>query len=412
MYIYLTSYVRENYNWKEKIINDELLGNVLNTYQNVRLVCKLIKDPLEFEIHFSDIRSILSVADKELTINNWLSSFEKDVLQKRDKLSILKEARNVKFSDLHQYEFKVTRGSHTVQLGGNIPIGNDVDIKLDNDLPDHDEKSVSNLGANAVIACNGRLLKTVYVNGSLFGVNAVTECAIDRGSVMSILDFTDIGGCTKLPISENMVKVIPKKGNEGEDFKERVVIDTGISLQGKTPTISLDGYYKVGKPHIKVISDTKVQVTVDKRHAAEMALRRNNTTLSWIQPSTVNKEGLKLNTFDTVDYLTQDNSFLIILETDELNINVESLSPTAIDNCYRHYRVPTGIVQDEQGRLLAYTVDGFNQDIVALSVNGDNERKRFVTDYSEGNGLTLLRAVQVSSVKERKQAFVKDMYVF
>lgn len=412
MYIYITSYVRENYNWKEKLINNELLDNVLNAYQNVRLVCKFADNPIEFEVHFNDIKSILSVSNKELTISNWLLSFTSDILKKRDRLSLLTEAKNVKLADLHDYNFLVTRGSHAVQLGGTIPVGNDVDIKLDNSLPAHDERSAVNLGNNAVVVCNGRLLKTVYVNDSLFGVNAATECMIDQGSVFSLLDFTDVGGCIKLPIVKDMVRIAPKKSNEGEDFKVTVVIDTGISLSGKTPTISLDGYYKTGKPHIKVISDTKVQVTIDKRYAAEMALRRNNTRLSWIQPSTINGAGLKLNTFDTINYLTKDNSFLIILNTDELNVNIESLSPTAIDNCYRHYRVPTGIVQDEQGRLLSYTVDGFNQDVVALSVNGDNERKRFVTDYSKSEGLILTKAVEATSLKESKQAFVKDMYIF
>lgn len=412
MYIYITSYVRENYNWKEKLISDELLGNVLNTYQSVRLVCRLPDSNIEFEVHFNDIKPVLSVSDKTLTVGNWLSNFEFDVLQKRDRLSLLTEAKNVKLTDLHKYELLVSRGSHKAQPGGEIPIGTDVDIKLDNDLPAHNEMSVSNLGSNAVVVCNGRLLKTVYVNGSLFGVNAATECSIDKGTVMSMLDFTDVGGCTKLSITEDMIKIVPKKSSEAEDYKDTVVIDTGISLLGKTPTISLDGYYKVGKPHIKVISETKVQVTIDKRYAAEMALRRGNTQLPWIQPSTVNRTSLKLSTFDTVAYLTQDNSFLIVLNTDELNVNVEALSPTAIDSCYRHYRVPTGIIQDEQGRLLSYTVDGFNQDVVALSVNGDNERKRFVTDYSESDGLTLARAIEVSSVKERKQAFVKDMYIF
>lgn len=409
MYTVIRSYVMVNKKWFLKDIQDETLEFILREYQSSRIVIRWGASEEE-EIRISTILATLSQMALLLTVKEWVETLNKDSV-KTNSPSSLSSAKNVKFTDLYTYPYEVKRGSHVYAEGVPIPPGMDVDIRLDNDLPEHDEKSMMNTGKNMVICVKGRLLNTVYAHGSVYGVSGSKNAGIENTTTLSILDFTDVGGCTKIPLTLSNVKVVKEESSTEDDHKTRVVITSPVSLVDKTPMVALDGKLKYKPSQVKVINGNQLLLTIDNRAVVEDLLERQDKSPSWVNHVTVNKAGYELDSLNVPKLLTETGSFVILVNNNELCVNEEAVSGTGITGCYRHYRVPTGLVVDERGNILPYHLDGYTDTVVALNVGHTTDKIVRMTDSNSPDDLIVSSVEEVKTRRVQKKATCVDFYI-
>lgn len=413
MYNFVRSYVKKDYQWSLVDVSAITLRDLLDTYTTVRIIATWDASVIPFIIETKDNVSILSVADKDLTVTDWLATYTEADLNAKPDVKQLRDVKALRFADLHEYQVDIDRGNHEYADGLEIPVGSDVDLVIRNQLKQEDEQSTYNLGKNSVLCVNGRLLETIHAHGNVYGVGAVTEADTEGKYLLSILDFTDVGGCERVSITEdNMVSRL-RTMNDEQTYTTKVVVDVGTSMRGKTPVCSLDGMFHYSKQVIRPISDTKVEITVRHDVAIKNASRRVHDVLPWINPVTAREQGIDSLTFDANKFLLAKTSFIILINTDELCIHEEAVGPTFIPGFYTHYRAPRGILKGEDGRLMPYYINDFNQDTVSIAVGDVTTRSKMTAEFNKFlNEPVYTQAVNTELTREVKEASMVDLYVF
>lgn len=413
MYNFVRSYIKKDYQWALVDVSAMTLRDVIDSYDTVRLVVTWDTDVIPFIVETKDNASILSVVDKTLTVTDWLLSYTEKDLVAKENVKELRDVKGVRFTDLYEYPVSIDRANHQYADGLEIPTGSDVDLVIRNQLKLEDELGIYNLGKNSVLCVNGRLLETISAHGNVYGVGAVTEADTEDKYLLSIMDFTDVGGCDRVAIGEDNLTVKLRTMNNEQTYTTKVVVDVGMSMRGKTPVCALDGMFNYKNSVIRAISDTKVEITVRHDVAIKNASRRVHDKLPWIDPVTAREQGIDSLTFDVVKYLSANTSFIILINTDELCINEEAVGPTFIPGFYTHYRAPRGLLMAEDGRLMPYYVNDFNQDTVSLAVGDVTKRKKLTAEFNRFiNENVYTQAVVTEHKEEVVEATMIDLYVF
>lgn len=412
MYNFIRSYTKDNSVWTLNDIKDETVDFILDNFESVRIVATWDTDTNEFEIHMNDLRMELFLTDTTQKVVDWLGSFTENTLKTRPKVTRLSEVRTVKFKDLHTYNLSYKPGNHLYGPGIVVPKNTDNDLECFSDLPEYDERSMRNLAKNAVITVNGHCVKTIYEHGKLWGVGASKHLNKDVSNIFSIIDFTDIGGCEKAYPTEDTVRIALRTMDEERAYITRAVIDTKVSMQKRTPVLVMDGHLYIGEEWIKPISDTEVVINV--RH--DVVLQRANNSkledLGFVDPANARNNGIDALTLDVQKLLLETDTFVLLLNTDELCVQRERLGATKIEGFYTHYRAPVGLCFFENGKLAPYNYTDYNAWTVCLGV-GNNVRRNMLSDtISWSDVKTMWDVERENPVDHFMEAEIVDLYVF
>lgn len=412
MYNFIRSYTKKNKEWTLHDVSNETLDFIDGVYESVRIVATQDADVTEFEIHMNDLRMELFLVDKTQTVLEWLASYSEPVLPTRMSVKRLKDVRNVKFTDISGYNLTIKAGNHLYAEGITSPKNSDHDLECYSELPEYDARSMRNLGDNSVIAVNGHICKTTFSNGRLWALDASTYVKADTAPVFSVIDFTDIGGCEKVYLNNDNTKIALRSLDEERRYLTRAVVDTGISMQGKTPVIVIDGHLYIGNDTIKPISDT--EVVIDVSHPTVLSKANDHTIerLGFVDSPNARENGLNLLTMDVSKLLTETDSFVILINTSELCVQREKLEVTNIEGFYTHYRAPTGLCMFENGRLAPYQINDYNAWTVCVAT-GSNIRRNMLWDTVKWEDLKVMWDVEAENgVDHKMEAEIIDLYVF
>ena len=414
MYNYIRAYVRYGNQWVFKDITGETLAYITANYSSFRIVLTWDVVTTEFEIHREDVKDIISTVDGTTTLTTWLASYTSNILPSRDEVSRLDSCKSVSFRDMHEYGFTETkRGNGNYAPDHVLAPGTDTDIMVSNNNEVLGEKSISNLGKNAIICCNGRMLKTFSANGYLYGKDAAFEAGKLGQELFSIIDFTDVGGCVKVDMNDTNVVELPRTQDMINNFTSSVVVDVGVSMRNRTPLASIDGYLFFNKVDITAISDTKVRINIRHDVVLTRASKRVHDELTWAKPANTQLSGLRADTFDVMELVKAATSFIILVETAELNVNVEPAGISGVNGFYVHYRSPKGMLISENGVLLPYYVNDFDKDMVSIAVGDVTKRRRLTAEFTNWSDSTIVtQAVYNDIVKQTVGANIVDMYTF
>lgn len=413
MYTLIKTYVKENYHWSQKDVGDRAINMLLSDYQEVR--CRLNWNGAASD-YLMDLKANLhhlTPEDKGNTLRAFIESREEEIFDYAKKARLMVESDAVTFKPTYDYGMKVDVGNHGYGEGQPIPYGEDVDLKLTSDhLPDYDSRHVSKLKDNALFTINGRVYNTHYEAGRLFVLNGHEAIKREARYIVSVVDFSRVGGIVKEGIYKENLKVVEKDDNDKAKHQTRVVVSFNTDPCGKTPILVVNGHFHIFDGSYKIIDADKMLVTIDHKLAVKRAIRAPFNRLEWFDPANVRHNGLRTDRFYVDKYLDQTESFLVWVNTSELSLFKEHIKGTGIIGAYNHYRAPTGLVFNHEHELTPYRITDYNQRVCEIRTLPNTYQPLIFETVEYG----LRPSISTGGVSTRDielyDAFSLDLYVF
>ena len=198
---------------------------------------------------------------------------------------------------------------------------------------------------------NGLVVKPFYANNSIYLLGA--SYLIDRyeNQQLSVIDFSAVGGFTTSDIIANNLS--PFKHT---DHSSTVYLHVESSMRGKTPLLVINGHLHILDDWYRVINDHTIAITLNNNKIITELVNVPFNDITYVNETRNLGNGFGASNIDALKYLTQGNSSLVLLNTAELNINVENVSPTRFKDVYNAMYPPKGILFQEDGGIGDYIV--------------------------------------------------------
>lgn len=273
-----------------------------------------------------------------------------------------KEPGIVKYLNYHTQDFKALAVNIKVHIDANINRDQKVDVLLYKDglyRSDYDD-----IVDKSITICNGLLHKAIASDNGIYVLGAGGTTCRTHVNSFGILDFSDIGKVTILPIkNENIVKYMP-----GLDLADAIYLKIPEEYAGKAVMVSIAGYlYYLGNVMSRV-SETIFKIDTDKANIIKRLYESSKYgfDISSVGLSCINGHPdifLQETEQDAFYYalLTHIQSFFIIADVNDYHVEKILLENPKLPGKYLISRLPKYPLISEIGLLPNYNyryIDG------------------------------------------------------
>lgn len=408
---YIRAYVKKDNHWREEDISNRTILELKSNYQNVLVVATYNTETTERGIDFNNNRYALSTAVGTDTLNDWIQSVNVETLIFDFNRVSFNSVKCIRHRNLDDMPVKVEGANSLLGEDVPIPIGMKKDLMITSSSAEYTEFSTENISRNMLLAINGRICKTDYVDGRTFVLDAFNK-VWDGGNVISAIDFTDVGGLEQSNITSDMVKVVPQSPTDISMNRQRCVVDIpeviGVDV---TPIIVLDGYLHILDGTYKRLSKDKMLINVNIELALKRASKFKQIEHLFVDYANVRHKGIDGSSFDVLKYLDETDSFMVFVKSSDLCIYREPLQQTNTYGGYEHYRAPKGIIISEEYEYMPHIYQEASEEHVAISVMDNREStnifKKQLFDITSG-----FSDNKHTNIKPKyKKAYALEIYV-
>lgn len=365
MYTITTAYTRNNYTWTPVHADDlaaltaTTVKLLLNTYQDVRLDVSW-PNTNESRLDLRKSVHLFTMADRDKTLTAWLNLFTSPSgLPGTDSLKLI-QSQAVEFADIEKYHLHRATGNRNYSDSDTVPLGADTDLVLTSDFPVGDSRSTENVAMNCLFAINGQVFEHSWSDGKIFVHDAVKSLRHGRDEVISVLDFSNIGGLDFHTVTTAGVNLLAQNDDDIALRRHRAVISHGGDSRGKIPFMILNGHLHIFKNNYKILDSTKILVEIDMLSELKRAMKYPLTSPPFMDPANVGLNGFRLDTFDPMAFLTETTCLVGFMKSTELSMIREHVPATKLRGAYEFYRVPRGLTFFSDGTLAPWLLFGFN----------------------------------------------------
>jgi hypothetical protein len=416
MYTINTCFVKKDFEWDVAAIEFERIELLLADYQRIRVVVDYNYQGVSTQkmIDLTDNKGLISPTDRKRSLTEWITSLKNDSLVGVTDPIYPASAKSVMMRDSFFYQLKIDVGNHKFGPGNTLPYGEDKDLIITSNpkVKTFDKRHVVHLKDNALFCVNGQICRHYWNYDQIYLIDGHRKINGTRDNVISVIDFTDIGGFDIVDLKDSNVKVAPQSTTDKKLQRTRAIVTLPKVVSGYTPILVLDGQMHILDGSYKIVADNQILINIDHMAAIKKALRYPFNRLDWLDPANVLLTGIRADHFYTQEFLTQTDSFIVMVKTSELSLKRESMSPTGLHGCYTHYRMPKGIMFFEDYTLAPYMTDGHTQYTVSLQTI-DNRRMNWALWSQTNNSKVLPTTTHTERGKAPlMDAFVIELYVF
>lgn len=417
MYNYIKGYVKQNYEWKELDISNVSLATLLNDYQNAKFIVKYDTDTIEFIASLFDNMDTITSIEKSQTLSQWLGTFTEQSLISTTAPRGLVDITAVRIFDPVMMRFKVESSNINYSPEKEIPDGLKVDLRIRANFKTKiDIYSNTNVMNNMLITVNGQVVETFESFDWVYVLGAATKMQVEKSNVLQAVDFSYVGGITKVRLTQQNVTAIPETPSDKINGIRRVKVKTTQSLGNKTLMSVMDGHIFVPGDYTKMYDANTVILTIDVRKALLRNMRRMGKDLRFAAAGDVGGNGFDKNTFDPVKYITTTYSLLIICNSPDIAVHRERVTNIGVYGQYFHYRCPKGLIFYENGEMVPYYINDFSPWGVSIATQ-DNRRvvpliSKINWTTAKGIGATAERLPKFNNLHKTMEAYVTDIYKF
>ncbi|QAX96157.1 hypothetical protein [Vibrio phage vB_VmeM-Yong XC32] len=411
MFTIVTTYVKQDYAWEEKDISSWTLNEVLKL-QNGRFTVDW-NGEYERDFYVSVNRSLMVSSDTTLTLSAWVQTLSEDALQLTTKANGLRDSNVVSVFDVYDVASEVTRANVLYGAGNPIPEGAETDIKFKTGYPSFDKRATAKLAETSLAMVNGLIHPMTLQGEYLYILGAYERFKVEEDQLINLIDFSEIGGIETINIEESSVTEVTRTLNDQQRHVTRMVINAGKDMSGCVPLLVLDGYlHTIDDGSYEIVDRDKILLEVDHYLAMQRAARKPEHTRSWISPANLQGNGVNVSTFDSKQYLVDNNSFIVLVKNTDLAFMREPLGKNALYRTYYHYRAPKGIVFFDDMLMANAAINDYNEHEVQI-ITGDNRRPTWTYEVVPLPKLNAFAEQGYSRPKEGyKDAHVLEIYSF
>lgn len=264
-------------------------------------------------------------------------------------------ARHVTYRDAVQAGYRITPCKIGVDPTNPLPDGSKTDAYLTRPSYDTDVFSINDY---ALVTVNGYLHNTATDNRYMYVIDAGTSLLKSNRNYIGITSFRDIGKLTKIPITESMLY----KQDPSFPYYKKTYIRTGVDLTGKSILLSLGGYLLYPDQSSFIITgDGSIGLSMEMMPILERVLESIpviNLDTILDDPTVYNDNVLNVPNFtldvNIVKYLTMSQSFIIIVDTNELLVNKIVVGNTNYPHVFISHTEPIYPLCVGYGKLVEY----------------------------------------------------------
>jgi hypothetical protein len=245
--------------------------------------------------------------------------------------------------------------------------------------------------SNSLVVVNGVFHRTILHQDELFVVDGFRTMRVSAHKDVTLIDTTELGGHTCIPITESMVTI--------DQYNGLATIDAGVSIDGKTVLIVIDGYLYHMESNVLIPLGGRFLSLHTNRLDLVRQFRNNPRTLlhkdilrdvpaqdsrryddAFDDIFISNPIGVPLGTLENVGFvksrIAHYHSFLIVINNDSVFSVATDVHPDAVKGVYKHFAssflsgvvnlgcglCPSYLIYEEDGGFREVMVDDTHRD--------------------------------------------------
>lgn len=387
MYQLVTAKVKatgSNGYWTDEDVSLKTIGQIFNDYRKaiLYLTNDIILGTLYLDIE--DMKT-LGFIDVNVTLSVWFTNIGNFALPTTTTPPDL-SPKLVKFGDARKANYTIREIPANYHPDTETLESLKVDLLLTK--PNIDYMAMAR---KCLISVNGLIhLSEGSVNGLVVRGGAKSSRIANKTQV-GIISFNHVADFTIIPITRSMIS----QPNETITMKEKVYLDIGVDLAGKTPLLVLGGYLHVLDDVYKVVGKSSIVLNMyitpyvkryfDARNLMDLGslgLTRNVNNDSQISVSEIMSD-------ETITrYLELEQSFIVLVDDPDMFVERTQIECANLPGKYYTADEPVFPMQFELGRLGNYWKQYDDRKWV-LSVD-DNQYKHYMYETTEWqNGISI-----------------------
>jgi hypothetical protein len=322
--------------WKEVAIGDRPINQLFSTY--VKVLATLSNSFIEgnVSLDFDDIQSDWGASN--LTFNQFLAQLGDTSLPTSNTLPVL-NPRFAKYADAFHAGYKVAPIHPTAAPDASYPVADKTDLYLTRPRTDY-----SLFIRSCLVNVNGFYHFSDADTRGIYVKNGMKSAVKSGENNLGILSFRELGTISCLLITPEMVY----KQHAEQLFRDYAFIDTQLDLSKKTVMLVLGGYLHVlDKKTFFRVSDSCFGIDFGNLPLIERyyeSLKYLDFSSLPIETTLRNPTQIGIENFFSDEvilaYLTLSQSFLVVLDNENVFTEQQFVRHTPLPNMYISYVAP------------------------------------------------------------------------
>lgn len=350
--IFLKSITKKDGQWKSEDVSAMNIADLDSEREDFRIAVKFIDGTVR-ELRANTLRELCDLSDRPGTVEDFVNTINGLHPTLHD-VTYLSEVLKVRHTLLTDHDVTMELGNNGYGLGVTIPVPDRKDIAISSNIPAGSVGSITHLSNNCLFLVNGRVHRTIIVNDRLFIIDAGYEVQRLKGCVISVIDFSELGGIDVHHVSADDIMHRAYTMDSELQYKTKVMLKLDdLDIQKNKVLLFEAGYYK---DQFTIEDETHLSTTV--MHGA--ALDR----LLTLMPGVRNKYYTDLEKNDTPSahaldvpkYLTQGDTMVVSIRNTGAVEHRERVETMELVGHYRTRRPPCGILLASDNTILQYRI--------------------------------------------------------
>lgn len=340
-----------NAGWQSVDIENVPLNVLFTTYEHIYA---LLSNPFatdQVAFFVDQLREANS--SNTITFNQFLVLNGQNALITLPKSAMNIVSDYVRYVDAFKAQYKVTVTAPNSPPDTNHPYGDKTWLVMNKP-----NMNKALFHKKCLVVVNGLIHRSTFDEYGIQVVDGMKSNFISGMNGLGILHFGKLGDLTILPITDDMVY----KQHPNQKYSDHISIDTGVDLTGKTPMLVLGGYlHFLDKSTLKIISNTAIGVEtrniplLDRFYESGRLIDLSSLGL---QRTTANPNQVSVEDFFSDEvllrYLKLSQSFIVLLDRDELYFEKTYLNKSVSLDRYRAHIKPDQPLFSGHGRIINY----------------------------------------------------------
>lgn len=358
MYKYESSLVKRkgfSGRWIDIDLRELPIARLFDEYQTVFLILSHQTLPSLVSLDLKDVDWLIAKYDDALTVAQWLVTIGNQSLPTRDYIPQSKTA-TVFYNDLYSAGYKVEITHRLEPFESKTSDDEKDDIRLTRYGTDY--RDVYN---HCLITVNGLIHRTDYDKDGVYVRYGARSSRVANEHHLGGISFKNIGKLDFIKINPDDVYSRPET-----PLYSTAMIQLPEDIGSRIPLLVIGGYLHILDDSYAVTSERSIRVSLDRipyidRFYASRKLMSLRSIEDLCERDSRNEDHFLYADLIKDDvirtYLTLDNSFIVLLEADNLFVEKHNLEDPHLPGRYYAYQKPQWPLMTELGRMPAYVAD-------------------------------------------------------
>lgn len=358
MYKYESSLVKRkgfNGRWIDVDLRDLPVSRLFDEYQTVFLILSHVTLPRHVSLDLKDVDWLIAKYDDTLTVSQWLFNIGDQALPTRDYIPQSKTV-TVFYNDLYNAGYKADLVHRLEPFESETSDDEKVDIRLTRYGSDYQD-----FYNHCLVTVNGLIHRTDYDRDGIYIRNGAQSSRIANEHHLGGISFRNIGKLEFIKISTDDLY-----GRQETSLYSTTMVRLPVDIGNRIPLLVLGGYLHILDDSYAITGDRSIRISINRtpyidRFYASRKLMSMRSVEDLCERDSRNEDHFVYNDLikdETIRaYLTMDNSFIVLLEADNLFVEKHKLEDPHLPGRYYAYQKPQWPLMTELGRMPAYVAD-------------------------------------------------------